>query len=225
MADDTDILRIVVEVVAERNAAVRERDAARADVERLRAELDAARARIAKLEQEPPMALVDFGVGLDLQGIRDDLKFLDDVRRENQQLRAERDAALKRIVELDEVRAAQGELLSKLPPSADQLVMAEMDAAVARTERDAARAEVAEAKRLDGVRLSQIASLQEIIRNDTTPAGVEVARFRAEVERLRADLREAIRLLGEAWSEGAGDASWSRETFALLAKHKEATDG
>lgn len=52
-------------------------------------------------------------------------------------------------------------------------------------ELDALRAEVAEAKRLDGVRLSQIVSLQEIIRNDTTPAGVEVARFRAEVERLR----------------------------------------
>lgn len=45
--------------------------------------------------------------------------------------------------------------------------------------------------------------------------------LRAEVERLRAELRLALRLLGEAWSEGAGDAAWSRETFALLAKHKE----
>ena len=56
---------------------------------------------------------------------------------------------------------------------------------VVRDENTRLRAEVAEAKRLDGVRLAQIASLQEIIRNDTTPAGVEVTRFRAEVERLR----------------------------------------
>ena len=57
-------------------------------VHSIAAKLLAARARIAKLEQEPPMAMIDFGYGLDLQGIRDDLKFLDDVRRENQQLRA-----------------------------------------------------------------------------------------------------------------------------------------
>lgn len=53
------------------------------------AELLAARERIAKLEQEPPMTLVDFGYGLDLQGIRDDLKLLNDFRKENQRLRAE----------------------------------------------------------------------------------------------------------------------------------------
>ena len=45
--------------------------------------------------------------------------------------------------------------------------------------------------------------------------------LRAEVERLRADLREATSLLGQAWSDGAGDATWSRETQALLEKHKE----
>ena len=59
------------------------------EVRAIAAELLAARARIAKLEQEPPMTLVDFGYGLDLQGIRDDLKFLDDVRKQNQELRAE----------------------------------------------------------------------------------------------------------------------------------------
>lgn len=42
-----------------------------------------------------------------------------------------------------------------------------------------------------------------------------------ENKQLRADLRCALRLLGEAWSEGAGDASWGRETFALMELHKE----
>jgi hypothetical protein len=42
-----------------------------------------------------------------------------------------------------------------------------------------------------------------------------------ELDAVRADLREAISLLGQAWSEGAGDATWIRETQALLAKHKE----
>jgi hypothetical protein len=92
----------------------------------------------------------------------------------------------------------------------------------------AARAEVAEAKRLEGVRLAQIASLQEIIRNDTTPAGVEVARFRAEVERLRADLREAMTLLRahgqpKDWITRGDAADWHRRYGELLAKHKETT--
>ena len=90
----------------------------------------------------------------------------------------------------------------------------------------AARAEVAEARRLDGVRLSQIVSLQEIIRNDTTPAGVEVARFRVEVERLRADLREALELLrahGQPpdWLKLGDAADWNTRYGKLLAKHKE----
>lgn len=46
-------------------------------------ELDAARARIAKLEQEPPMAMIDFGVGVNWKGLHEDM----------QRLRAERDAA------------------------------------------------------------------------------------------------------------------------------------
>lgn len=57
------------------------------DLQAIAAELLAARERITQLEQQPPMTLVDFGYGLDLQSIRDDLKFLDDVRMENQQLR------------------------------------------------------------------------------------------------------------------------------------------
>lgn len=49
----------------------------------MEAELLAALARIAKLEQEPPMALVDLGVGVNWKGLREDM----------QRLRAERDAA------------------------------------------------------------------------------------------------------------------------------------
>jgi hypothetical protein len=54
-----------------------------ADVRAIAAELLAARARIAKLEQQPPMKLVDFGVGFNWAGLREDM----------QRLRAERDAA------------------------------------------------------------------------------------------------------------------------------------
>jgi hypothetical protein len=62
-------------------------------------------------------------------------------------------------------------------------------------------------------------------RADLREAIVEVARFRAEVERLRADLREAMELLrahGQPpdWI-GLGDADWNRRYGALLAKHKE----
>jgi Skp family chaperone for outer membrane proteins len=39
VADITEILRVVVDITAERNAALRELDAARAEVERLRADL------------------------------------------------------------------------------------------------------------------------------------------------------------------------------------------
>jgi hypothetical protein len=100
------------------------------------------------------------------------------------------------------------------------------DLAETEDELDAARAEVAEAKRLEGVRLAQIASLQEIIRNDTTPAGVEVARFRAEVERLRADLREAMELLRAHghppnWLNLGEAANWNTCYGKLLKKHKE----
>ena len=62
----------------------------------------------------------------------------------------------------------------------------------------------------------------ERLREDSNATAMDLVDERDDA---RADLREAIRLLGEAWSEGAGDASWSRKTFALLAKHKEATDG
>ena len=115
-------------------------------------ELLAARARIAKLEQEPPMAMIDFGVGINWKGLHEDMQRL-------------------------------------------------------RAERDEARAEVAEARRIDGVRLSQIASLQDIIRNDTTPAGVEVARFRAEVERLRCRVAVLERVRNEA--------EWVRKAYEL----------
>ncbi len=50
---------------------------------------------------------------------------------------------------------------------------------------------VAELRRLSVVRLEQIVALQEIIRNDTTPAGIEVRRYREHVDRLRAQ-RDAL---------------------------------
>lgn len=53
-----------------------------ADVRAIAAELIAARARVAELEQQPPMALVDLGVGVNWAGLREDM----------QRLRAERDA-------------------------------------------------------------------------------------------------------------------------------------
>lgn len=54
------------------------------------AELLAARARIAKLEQEPPMALVDFGVGVNWKGLHEDM----------QRLRTERDALRAQLREV-----------------------------------------------------------------------------------------------------------------------------
>ena len=44
--------------------------------EEIAAELLAARARIAKLEQEPPMAMIDFGVGVNWKGINEERKRL-----------------------------------------------------------------------------------------------------------------------------------------------------
>lgn len=43
----------------------------------------------------------------------------------------------------------------------------------------------------------------------------------SDLDALRADLRKAVNLLVQAWSEGAGDATWSRETQALMAKYEE----
>ena len=60
-----------------------QRDALAATLVEVQRELLAARARIAKLEQEPPMALVDFGVGFNWKGLREDM----------QRLREERDVA------------------------------------------------------------------------------------------------------------------------------------
>jgi hypothetical protein len=111
-------------------------------------------------------------------------------------------------------------------PTRDLIVAAVNALPALLDELDAARAEVAEAKRLDGVRLAQIASLQEIIRNDTTPAGVEVARFRSEVQRLRADMREAMELLRAHghppnWLNLGEAANWNTRYGRLLKKHKE----
>ena len=64
------------------------------DLHETEQELLAARARIAKLEQEPPMALVDFGVGVNWKGLHEDM----------QRLRAERDA-LRTQLHADDQRA------------------------------------------------------------------------------------------------------------------------
>ena len=77
----------------------------------------------------------------------------------------------------------------------------------------AARAEV-ERLTMGATKHRQTEATYLVVRDENT-------RLRAEVERLRADLREATSLLGQAWSDGAGDATWSRETQALLEKHKE----
>lgn len=52
--------------------------------------------------------------------------------------------------------------------------------------QDAIRAEIL---RRFAVQREQIAALQRIIAEDQTPAGVEVARYRSDVERLRMVLR------------------------------------
>ncbi len=67
------------------------------------------------------------------------------------------------------------------------------------------------AEALDTQRLKQIGLLQEIIRNDTTPSGVEVARYRADVasaiaraeaaEAREAKLREDVKAFADTFKD------------------------
>ncbi|MFN9443781.1 MAG: hypothetical protein ACK58T_22245 [Phycisphaerae bacterium] len=67
---------------------------------------------------------------------------------------------------------------------------------------------------------------RDAARADLREAIVEVARFRAEVERLRADMREAVELLGAhghppTWLNLGEAADWNTRYGKLLKKHKE----
>lgn len=76
-----------------------------ADVRAIAAELRAARARIAKLEQEPPMAMIDLGVGVNWKGLSED----------RQRLRAEHDLAR---AEVERMRAMLAGLCGAVEHSA-----------------------------------------------------------------------------------------------------------
>jgi hypothetical protein len=128
-----------------------------ADVRAIAAELIAARARVAELEQQPPMALVDLGVGVNWAGLREDM----------QRLRAERDAVRAQL-HADDQRA--WEALGKPEGT-----------------------------------------------HDTT----NVQRLCAEVERLRADMREAVELIAQVNENHMPHATWLDARDALLEKHKE----
>lgn len=66
-----------------------------------------------------------------------------------------------------------------------------------RDELRSLKAKLAEQERIDRVRLDQIKSLQDLISGDLTPAGIEVARYRADVARLRSKLDRLVRAVEE----------------------------
>lgn len=211
------------------------------DVRAIAAELLAARARIAKLEQEPPMQLVDCAHGLDLQRIRDDLQSLNDCRKDNKRLRAQMHAddqrawetlgrpegtfsatnvqrlcaeveRMRGIIDDIEVESGYGHFLNDEQHEPPHLP--DHVRAIVQ-ERDAARAEVERLR-------SRVGWLNHL----DTPEGramhaTEAARV--ENEQLRADLREAMELLRWA-SPDMNNASWDEwggRANLLLAKHKE----
>lgn len=135
------------------------------EVRAIAAELLAARARITKLEQEPPMAMIDFGVGVNWKGLSEERK----------RLRAELDAA----------RADFAAVACVLPPCCGSLADAAQEVV---DERDAARAEVERLRNhIDSAGTGFNVALGAI-RLSLEQADKDRDALRAEVERLRAQL-------------------------------------
>lgn len=76
----------------------------------------------------------------------------------------------------------------RLLDAAEQSSLADLEM---REQLQAVKAERDELQRIDAVRLDQIKTLQDIIRRDLTPAGIEVEQWRAERDQLRAQ-RDAL---------------------------------
>lgn len=122
------------------------------------------------------------------------------------------------------VADAQSKLLDELPPSADELIMAQMDAAVARTERDQARADLAAANR----ELERWRHGVTVEGDFVCPDSVALTEARAEADRMRAVYEAAVKWreakLGGGWLVGA-DAELASTLDVAHASREKAKEG
>lgn len=124
-------------------------------------------------------------------------------------LRTERDTLTTELTELKELLETQAAMLAELPPSADELIGAQMEAAMMRGERDALAAEVNRLR-------DDLGTKADIgwhkIENSRLSAALNESEF--EVERLKTEYEMACPSCGEVckasypWHEADGQRRW-----------------
>lgn len=165
--------RLLPSLIAEGVALERER------AQKAEAERDAARARIAKLEQEPPMAMVDFGVGVNWKAIYEERQSVC--------------AALQGIATA--LATAVG--AEECPPVTAGNLHAIVDECLARIARLAHRRYQQTERIVDAGSLPSHLSIAEDFETVLDDVRRENEQLRAEVERLRAELRAVATIAHE----------------------------